>query len=105
MPDARLHRHDDNLWRVEGDLDLDAVPNMLEESAQLWQSGRACVVDFAHVGRIDSSSLALLLEWQRQARQREVSVRYRNLPHQLLAIAQVCGVQGLLPLETATGAG
>ncbi len=105
MPDARLHRHDDNLWRVEGDLDLDAVPNLLEESVQLWQSGGTCVVDFAHVRRIDSSSVALLLEWQRQARQREVTVRYRNVPHQLLAIAQVCGVKGLLPLESPTGAG
>jgi ABC-type transporter Mla MlaB component len=45
--------------------------------------------------------LALLLEWQRLARRLNIVVTYRNLPHQLMQIAQVSELPDILPIETA----
>ncbi|MGQ0657019.1 MAG: STAS domain-containing protein [Chromatiales bacterium] len=103
MSDARLYKQDDRTWRVAGDLDLDAVATVLAQGSQMWEDGMPCVVDFSQVRRIDSTSVALMLEWQRQAKQRNIALRYRNVPRQLLAIASVCGVKALLALESQVG--
>ena len=51
------------------------------------------------VSKADSAGLALLLEWLRQAGAGGVELHYVNLPGQLLAMAQVAGVDGILIID------
>lgn len=94
-----LRREDDRLWTLSGDLSLESVPRLLVDGTGLWREGAERCVDLAGVGRIDSAGVALLLEWQRQARRRKVRLTYRNVPRELLSIAEVCGVRALLPVD------
>jgi ABC-type transporter Mla MlaB component len=40
-----------------------------------------------------------LLEWQKIARQKQVSIQYHNVPEQLLIIARAYGVDQLLSIR------
>ena len=56
-------------------------------------------IDLAGVNEADSSSLSLLLEWQRAAKARGYRIKYSGLPDNLRSLAQVYGVLDLLALE------
>jgi len=51
------------------------------------------------VQRSDRAGLALLVEWLREARQTGQSVRFFNMPAQMLAMARVSGLDQVLPLH------
>jgi phospholipid transport system transporter-binding protein len=67
---ARLETRDNNRFAVIGDLHLDSVATLWEQSKGLF-STQACVdIDLGGVNRSDSAGVALLVEWLRQARKR-----------------------------------
>jgi phospholipid transport system transporter-binding protein len=101
---AQLTRRDDRTWSLEGDVTLASVPVLLDQAEQLFEAGAKRIVDLARVRRIDSSSVALLLEWQRQAQARGLELRFRNIPWQMVAIARLCGVDALLSLDAMAAA-
>jgi phospholipid transport system transporter-binding protein len=59
-------------------------------------------VDLAEVGELDSSALALLLAWLREAKRRDRALEFRNLPQGLTTIAALYGVADLLPAAPAS---
>lgn len=56
------------------------------------------VFDFSEVTEVDSSALALVLTWLRQAKARGSVIELRALPESLLALARLYGVESLLPV-------
>lgn len=52
--------------------------------------------DLGSVGAADSSAVALLLAWQRRARQSGQSLVYVNVPGSLRTLAHLYGVEELL---------
>jgi phospholipid transport system transporter-binding protein len=80
--------------RLEGALTLETVTACLERDLPV---GNLVVFDFGGVTRVDSSALALLLAWLRRAKARGSAVELRALPESLLALAQLYGVDALLP--------
>ena len=63
---------------------------------ELVEQRMAEVLDFSAVTGVDSSAVALLLEWRRQAGDRGKRLEYVNLPANLLALAQLYGVAELI---------
>lgn len=63
--------------------------------------GGGVLLDLQSVVRVDSAGLALLIEVMRLARQRDVRLRFRNLPAQVGALAAVSGVAAMLPCVEA----
>jgi phospholipid transport system transporter-binding protein len=59
-------------------------------------------VDLAEVGELDSSSLALLLAWVREAQRLGRDLVITNLPQGLTTIAKLYGVAELLPAASAS---
>jgi phospholipid transport system transporter-binding protein len=53
-------------------------------------------IDLSGVTQVDSSALALLIEWLRQARQRNHSIRIEGAPDKLLSIARLTDVQDII---------
>ena len=85
---------------VSGSLTLASVAAALAEGKQAIGEG-ACTVDLAQVGELDSSALALLLAWLREAKLRNLNLVFENLPQGLTTIARLYGVAELLPVSPA----
>jgi phospholipid transport system transporter-binding protein len=85
---------------VSGSLTLANVAAALREgNAAIGEDVRT--VDLAEVGELDSSALALLLAWLREAKRLNRSLAFANLPQGLTTIARLYGVAELLPATPA----
>ncbi len=89
--------------RLTGPLDFETLPAVLAESEKF--AARAdlpdrITIDFAGVTNVDSSAVALLLEWRRQALARGKALSFENLPSALLALARLYGVAELIEPDT-----
>jgi phospholipid transport system transporter-binding protein len=85
---------------VSGGLTLASVTAALAEGNAAIAEG-ARTVDLAQVEELDSSALALLLAWMREAKRRNLSLVFENLPQGLTTIARLYGVAELLPVSPA----
>jgi phospholipid transport system transporter-binding protein len=81
---------------VSGAITLGNAAALLEEGRRHIAEG-VQTVDLAEVNEMDSALLAVLLAWLRDARGREHKLAFVNLPESLRTIAQLYGVDRLLP--------
>ena len=82
---------------VSGPVTLANVTRLLEEGRRHLEEGVQSV-DLGEVTEMDSSLLALVLAWVRDAKARQQEVSLTNLPASLQTIARLYGVEGLLPV-------
>ena len=82
---------------MEGVLDFDSVPAVHARAARYFIEHRTITADLAGITRCNSAALAMILDWQRFARDGGQGLRLRNLPAALLSIATLCGLEELLP--------
>ena len=82
---------------VAGPVTLQNVTGLLREGIDHVRDG-VCVVDLSEVSGLDSSLLAALLAWIREARDRNHPLAVSNLPRGLKTLAQLYGVEELLPV-------
>lgn len=93
-------RRDGERMLVSGALTLATVAADLREgNAAIGQGVRTA--DLGEVGELDSSALALLLAWMREAKRQKSELRFANLPQGLTTIARLYGVADLLPASAA----
>ena len=81
---------------VSGPLTLATVAKALREGSDAIAMG-AHEIDLGEVGELDSSALALLLAWLREAKRRDRNLSFTRLPEGLTTIASLYGVAELLP--------
>lgn len=84
---------------LDGAMNLNAMPLRLAESAAYASQDSlpdCLTIDFKNVQEIDSSGVALLLHWRRDATAMGKSLRYIHLPPNLAALAQLYGVDDLI---------
>ncbi|MGH8569868.1 MAG: STAS domain-containing protein [Gammaproteobacteria bacterium] len=86
------------VWHLAGVLDMASVPTLRDAADALIDTPEV-LVDLCDVTRMDSAGLALLVDWQGQARGRRTKLRVRNLPAGIAAIAEVYGLDAILPAE------
>lgn len=86
------------VWHLAGVLDMTSVPT-LSDAAHALADAPKVLVDLCDVTRMDSAGLALLVDWQGQARGRRTTLRFRNLPADIAGIAEVYGLGAVLPAE------
>ena len=84
---------------LEGALSFETLPRVLAESRAY--SARPdlperLTIDFSAITEVDSSAVALLLEWRREAARRGKGLYFVNLPANLLSLAELYGVTGLI---------
>ena len=84
---------------LEGALSFETLPRVLEQSRAY--SARPDIpdrltIDFSDITEVDSSAVALLLEWRREAARLGKGLYFTNLPANLLALADLYGVTGLI---------
>lgn len=94
-----IRREGDRLI-VGGPVTLANVTEVLGEGlAQLGSGVRT--VDLGEVTELDSSLVAALLAWMREARRHDTELGFVNLPEGLTTIARLYGVDQLLPTGAA----
>ncbi|MCU7835223.1 MAG: STAS domain-containing protein [gamma proteobacterium symbiont of Taylorina sp.] len=88
-------------FRIKGELNFQSVPELwLQNKEELFnEQDRILEIDFSQLNRSDSSGLALLLEWYREAEQKGKKITFINLPEQMIHMAEVCGLDDVLPLK------
>ncbi len=84
---------------LDGALSFESLPKVLEKSREYTARQDLpdrLTIDFSGITEVDSSAVALLLEWRREAARRGKTLQFVNLPANLLALADLYGVSGLL---------
>lgn len=75
---------------------LENVNALLNETSSAFTSDNM-QVDLSSVSEVDSTAVSLLFEWLRQARARNTSLVFVNVPPNLVSIATLYGVLDLIP--------
>lgn len=88
---------------IDGALTLGNVAALLREGNAAIAGG-VRTADLSGVGELDSSALALLLAWRREAKRLNRDLELANLPEGLTTIARLYGVAEFLPSSTASSA-
>jgi phospholipid transport system transporter-binding protein len=92
---------------LDGALNLASMPTrLLETEAYATQKTLpdCLTIDFQKVDEIDSSGVALLLHWRREAAKLGKSLRYVHLPANLVELAALYGVDDLIQCPTQRSA-
>ena len=91
-------RRDGERLYVSGPVTLANVAGLLEEARTAFADG-VRAVDLGEVTELDSSLLAVLLCWLREAKGRGRELSFARLPQDLVTLAQLYGVAQLLPQD------
>lgn len=91
---------------IEGALNFANIPRLIEESAAYSRQKDlpdCLAIDFSKVTEVDSSAVALLLHWRREASRLDKALRYIHMPPNLVSLAELYGVDQLIhcPLQMA----
>jgi phospholipid transport system transporter-binding protein len=84
---------------LNGALTIETVPAMVGAITEHLVQG-AKQIDLSKVTEVDSSAIALLLEWQRQAASNRATLIWSGVPAALQNLANLYGIQELLPITT-----
>lgn len=79
---------------------VDHAQAALEEGLRAIAAGQT-QFDLSSLGAVDSSAVAVLLNWQRAAGVASINVRFFGLPPNLISLVAVYGVENLLKIDTA----
>lgn len=91
-------RRDGERLFVSGPVTLASVAGLLEEARAAFADG-VRAVDLGEVTELDSSLLAVLFAWLREAKARGRELSFARLPQDLVTLAQLYGVAQLLPQD------
>ncbi len=83
------------LAKVTSAMTLTSAKSLLEEGIRLI-AGPVTAFDLGAVTEVDSSGLAVVFGWLREAKRLGKTIRIDNLPQNLSSLAQVYGVSDLL---------
>jgi phospholipid transport system transporter-binding protein len=89
----------DEVLALDGALSFETLPDVLKASQAYTARENLpdrLTIDFAGVDAVDSSAVALLLEWRRQAARLGRTLEFVNLPENLVALTRLYGVEDLI---------
>jgi len=99
MAEASISDNGNGRLAIHGELSFASVPGVWAQWQALGGGQAGLDIDLSDVQRSDSAGLALLVECLRQAQQTGKSIRFFNIPTQMLAMARVSSLDQVLPLH------
>ena len=93
-----MSESDAEVLALDGALTMATVGAWLERGRALAR-GADLIVDFSAVTEADSAALAVLIDWLRNARAAGMTLRQRGMPEGLRSLAELYGVDELLPAQ------
>jgi len=86
---------DKNQWNLSGDLTIEKIPAIID-LINKQEADKKTTIDFSKVTSIDTSTLSLIFELQRQAKKSRSHFIFKNLPKNLNSLAKLYGVEDLV---------
>jgi phospholipid transport system transporter-binding protein len=86
---------------ASGELDFSTAAAALEAGLRLIRPGERFTIDLGGITAGDSAGLAVLVEWISAAQARGATIAYERVPAQILAIARISELDGLLTHQPA----
>jgi phospholipid transport system transporter-binding protein len=86
---------------ASGELGFNTAAAALEAGLRLIRPGERCTIDLGGITAGDSAGLAVLVEWLSAAQARGAALAYEQVPAQVLAIARISDLDGLLTAQPA----
>ena len=96
---ASLQRLRDGRWRLTGTLDFESVVDLRPRLREALTRDADVELDLSGVTRANSAGLALLLQWQEDARRSGANLAVRNAPAALADLAGLSNLRELLSLD------
>lgn len=93
-------RNEGGVMWLEGELTMATVGGHVAPGRDTIAAG-VSIIDCSRLAAADSAALALFLDWLRFARQSGRRIVLRALPPGLASLAELYGMEGLLPVEAA----
>lgn len=87
---------------ISGELVFDTVQQIYPRGCQLISASPLPIFDCKQVNKIDNASLALILSWIKCAKNLHKTIKFLNIPQQLLAIAKVSGLEDVIMAKSTT---
>ena len=84
-----------NQWQLSGDLTIEKIPAIVD-LINKQKADKKTTIDFSKVTSIDTSTLSLIFELQRQAKNTQSQFVFKNLPKNLNSLAKLYGVEDLV---------
>jgi phospholipid transport system transporter-binding protein len=84
-----------NSWSLTGEVVIDTASALLEASKGLSITENT-KIDFSGVTNIDTSTISLIFEWRRRAKNENQTIQFVNLPTNLNSLTQLYGVAELI---------
>jgi phospholipid transport system transporter-binding protein len=88
-------------WRLQGELTFNTARDLYRQSLQHWNQAPTLEIDLREVHSADSAGLALLIEWQRNARQHQQTLTFLNIPAALTKLAKISQLDEILHFQSA----
>lgn len=88
--------------QVSGDVTMANVSTLFNEGllrGKEVNSSAGLMIDFAQLGKVDSSAVSLMLGWLREAKRNKVTVSFINIPDNLMSLAKLYGVAEMFDLQ------
>lgn len=95
----KLEKLGDGGFLLSGDLNFHSVSSLAAGTQEIFSGENNIDIDLENVSRSDSAGVALLIEWQREAKRNNQQISFRNIPSNMLAIAHLSGVDEMLTLK------
>ena len=84
-----------NQWQLIDDLTIEKIPAIID-LINKQKADKKTTIDFSKVTSIDTSTLSLIFELQRQAKKTQSQFVFKNLPKNLNSLAKLYGVEDLV---------
>ena len=93
-PEPQLLKEGGGAYYLRGSVDFHSVADLankdiLDESAEVS-------IDLGGLQSVDSSVVALLIQWQRQAAQKGIPLRFLNIPEQIEPLITLYDLEGII---------
>ncbi len=94
--DLQIRQKSPDYYFLSGDLTFATIDHKTLNRLSIDTATTTVQLDMQAIGKTDSAGLALILEWTKQAKNRQTKIVLLNLPEQLLAIARLSGLDVIL---------
>ena len=84
-----------NQWKLSGDITIEKIPSLID-LIKNQKIDKKTTIDLSKVTSIDTSTLSLIFELQRQAKKTQSQFIFKNLPKNLNSLAKLYGVEDLV---------
>ena len=96
---ADIQQGNNGRLAISGDLNFDSVADLWRNCHDRFSDREVLDIDLGGVQRSDSAGVALLVACLRQAHHSGKTVRFFNMPAQMLTLARVSSLDQMLPLQ------